>query len=383
LVVGRPPGGRAGELAIRGKLTNTSPRRQNVAEIRFKVWLNNPDRSGVEPVVLPVQAEYLEADKSIDFTATRSGQAESPLKVYKVEQKLDARYAPVKRVDRLELGYKSQRFAGKELVKAAISEAAAGADPQPAPASTAPVQLASIGGGPNTDLTPNGIPRLRYLEKNDQVRRMPVGVVLVVDQAHVQDVLRAFANSRLRFQNTQYHLSRFRDVISLDTPEMSTGGAPASGAPVPPGAALPPAISDVLARKMGRGGPGGKRTGDDSRTGGPGRREARHPSIPGGSSDSGSASADEESNTLVELTVYGLISLYERFPPRAAATGAAPAGTPTPAGTPAPAAAPVVPTAPPPVPYAPSPPPAPTGGALPLPPPPGPNPTAPPAKPPG
>ena len=211
---------------------------------------------------------------------------------------------------------------------------------------------------------------------------MPVGVVLIVDQAHVQDVLRAFANSRLRFQNTQYHLQRFRDVISLDTPEMSIGGGPIPGPGMPAGpGAGPPGVGDIIAkiRRGRRGGPGGGKRGmnEEFRPAGGNRREGRPPPAQGGF-DSSSGSNEEEDNTLVELTVYGLISLYERFPPKA------PAGTPGASGTPTPAAAVPAPAAPPPVPNAPVPPPAPTGGSLPPPVPPGPNPTAPPpAKTPG
>ena len=52
--------------------------------------------------------------------------------------------------------------------------------------------------------------RKRYVEVNAEVRRMPVGIVVVVDQAYLQDVLLAFANSPLRFQITQVTWNRFR-----------------------------------------------------------------------------------------------------------------------------------------------------------------------------
>ena len=42
---------------------------------------------------------------------------------------------------------------------------------------------------------------------------MPIGMVLIVDQAHVQDVLTSFARSRLRFQITQVEWKRYRGSI--------------------------------------------------------------------------------------------------------------------------------------------------------------------------
>ena len=104
--------GRGGELEFRYKLTNVSPRRQNIAKIEFKVYLNDPARGpNVDAATLPVQAEYLESGKSfpdkqrdsLDFyTERKVGPSEPLLHVYKVEQKLDPRYAPVKRLERWE-----------------------------------------------------------------------------------------------------------------------------------------------------------------------------------------------------------------------------------------------------------------------------------------
>ena len=63
--------------------------------------------------------------------------------------------------------------------------------------------------------------------------------------------------------------------------------------------------------------------------GGRGRPDGRNPGMAGPDAN-GNPSADEENNNLVELTVYGLISLYEQYPPRAAAGQAAPLARATP-----------------------------------------------------
>jgi hypothetical protein len=361
LVVGKPQaGGRAGEMEFRGKLTNTSGRRQNVAQIEFKVWLRNPTRGTVDPIVLPVQAEYLADQASVEFKATRPGIADSPLTIYKVEQKLDPRYVPVKQVVLLKMGTKalSHRFADKDLVRSAISEEEVKKlPPAPPPAPGAAPGAPGAAAAPDVDTTPNGLSRKRYLERTEQVRRMPVAITMIVDQSHVQDVLRALSNSRLRFQNTQIHYERFRGLLSMD----GGGGA----ADVPPGPAFPgPGRGpDPLAGRMRRG-----------RENGP----AGRPLLGGVPGDNPSAE-DEASSNLVELTVYGLISLYERYPPKAPATGApgVPSQPAAPGAAPAPPpGAPAVPAPPPPS-GAPVPPAAGTpGGNLPPPAPTGNNPTA-------
>lgn len=210
------------------------------------------------------------------------------------------------------------------------------------------------------------IPRLRYIHKTEQVRRMPIGVTLVVDQAHIQDVERAFANSRLRFQNSQFHWQRFRGT--LGGPEDSPGSYP--GGPPLPGAPGSPRGEDD-GRRSGRGLPssGGSSDGGPSRGGPPGfvrppgglDRSAPPPGVPafGGVLSNEQMPIDDGTANLVELSVYGIASIYERFPPKPtqpAEAGAAPgAGAPAPAGWPPPPAGSPAPGAgsPPPPPAAP------------------------------
>jgi hypothetical protein len=321
----------------------------------------------------------------VDFDESRVAPNEPTLRLYKVEQRLDARYVPVKRVDQLRLGYESHRFAFKPLAMTSFSdEEFKRAPPPPAvggdgTGGAPPLARGGRGAPPaanDANFTPNGIDRRRYLERTEQVRRMPVALVLIVDQAHVQDVIRALSNSRLRFQNTQFHYERYRGTISLGMPEMQAGAAPPVPGAVPNG---PP-----------RPGAGGERRGGNRPRGvdedvalqgleGPGRPGPRGP-IPGDPAIN--PAVDEESaSNLVELTVYGLISLYEQFPPKTPA-GTPPADGGQPAPAPAAPAAPAAPVPPPPA-NAPVPPPANAPGAGGLPPPapagPSPTPTAPPA----
>jgi hypothetical protein len=407
------------EYTFRGKLKNVSPRRQNVSRIEFKVYLRNPSAGpNVEAVTVPVEAEYLAAGQTQEFTQTRIGPAEPRLTIYKVEQKLDLRFAPVKRVDRLELSYQSHRFANKALQPSAFSEkaiadaaaAAPALDPSGIPSPDGGAGSPDGGfpggdsgrgspeGGPGfgpggmrrTDYTVNGLKRLRYLDRTDQVRRMPIATVLIVDQAHVQDVLRALANSRLRFQTTQWTWTRFRGAIALNnytdltgSGEFPTGvpgdmrgeggpsgrlggptgspdggfpgeGGPRGGFPPPGGRGIPsPGIPSPGIPSPGIPSPGIPSPGVPA------------PGVPAIDPNTGQPIFSEEgSASLVELSVYGLVSLYERFPPKAPQPEA---GAPTDPG--AAPAAPLPVEAPP---AAPATPPPPTGA--PVPPPPGPPP---------
>ncbi len=277
--------GKGNEYSVRGRLTNKSHRRLNVARIDFMVSMTEG-----RAMPLSVDGPFLGYDQFIDFKDKRlPGGAVKP-NILSIEQKLDARFVPVKRIEQIKLGYHSHRTADKPLVMGAVSEEekkkTANAPPEGADPNAPP---AAAGAEKST----SGIDRLRYLTVTKQVRRMPIGLVLIVDQAHVQDILRAFANSRLHFQTTQVHLTRNRG--------QGTGAMP----PMP--------------------GPGG----------------------------AAAAAGGEDSNTnLVEVAVYGLASIYEKFPPKPAegATpdannpAAAPATNP-PANAP-PAPAPGTPEAP-------------------------------------
>jgi hypothetical protein len=254
---------------------------------------------------------------------------------------------PVKRVDQLKLGFPSHRFANREPVMSSFSDEEVKKAPPPptmgAGGAGDPTMglPAGIGGLDPTVATPNGLTRKRYVERTDQVRRMAVAVTLIVDQGHIQDVIRALSNSRLRFQNTQIHYDRFRGTINLGNPELMAGGTmpgdPAAGI----GLRLPEAgirrggggrandvVSDEEKGQVGRGGRFG---------------------APMGAGGVGAPSAEDETySNLVELTVYGLISLYEQFPPKAATDAAGQPAIPgdqAPVAGAAPVAAPVVPGA--------------------------------------
>jgi hypothetical protein len=208
-----------------------------------------------------------------------------------------------------------------------------------------------FGAGQSGDPTPrNGLDRVRYLNVTDQCRHMPFAMSLVVDQAHIPDLELALANSRLRIQTAQVE---WQHIPGIPPPSGEEGGGAGPGFL---GAAGMFGGGDRERRPGGPGGPimprmpGGFR-GPGGKFGAPGAAGPAMPSMPGGFRGPGGPgmppggtagdAGDEADPNLVELTVYGIAVLYERFPPKPKPEGDAnnPAGTPAPNGVPAPAPA--------------------------------------------
>jgi hypothetical protein len=187
--------------------------------------------------------------------------------------------------------------------------------------------------------TVNKIPRDRYLHVTPQARHLPVVLRLVVDQAHIHDILASISNSRLRMQITQVSFHHVTGVTraSLDGPAPA-GNVPGGNRPGenrPGGIGRPPAAGGG---PMGPGPKGPGPMGPGSMTPPPGMMM---PQMPGSSSyggsgrtifggprdgDTGSARPTGVAGTstartldnarLVELSIYAIASLYDRYPPR-------------------------------------------------------------------
>lgn len=245
---------------------------------------------------VPLAPNQSDAWKEIPFRALGFKSLDS------LEQVLDWRSAPVKRIDRIELGFSAHRFASiKPQAAPAFKEDKSGA----APAGGQPGVPPQIGEGlqpatgaaastnVNSNKTESGLERNRYLDVNQQVRRLGVGIVLIVDQAHIQDVLTSFANSKLRFQITQVHWQHYRGPIKPTITDEPVPGKPKPGAK-----------GEAIGAQPGA--------------------EAKGPQA--------SSAGDEEASNLIELAVYGIASLYQKFDPKAgAAAPGAPAGEAPPA----------------------------------------------------
>jgi hypothetical protein len=274
----------AGKPVVRFRITNASDRRQSLG-VGFQVSFK--DQQATELAWL--DGEPLPPGKFIDKEQPLAAQVGIPDALEGVKQVFDWRTAPVKRVVRLDLGYHSQRTAYRGLkaypfpqLKDEKREVAPGVPAEAAPqaASAPPSQ------------TLNGLRPYRYSEITPEVRRVPVGMVLIVDQKNLQDVLTAVSNSRLRMQITQWEWVRHHDDVK---PKVDPNAVPPRPARTTKGPARP-------------------------------TRAAR----PAGA---GASAVEDRELELVQLAVYGIASLYERYPP------------PKPPAAPAPAAAAAAPAA--------------------------------------
>jgi hypothetical protein len=272
------PGG--DELQV--TITNRLKRRQKLDQsflIRFQKDGDAPEKilipgEPLEPAGNAEKADTKFLKIPLDKNPRRKG-------IFNVEQVLTWETAAVRRIDDLDIaeeGAESHRTYQTKLRSYTEKKEDANADPNAPPGGPPGGQpggrgvprgnrggARGIGGGkgpraPQGGL-PNGMARDRYLEVTPQARRIPVAVVLIVDQDHVDRVLTAFDNSPLRFLITQVTLNHFPG--SLRPPEPTAGGV----------------------------------------AGNPG------PGIPGQE-----AAQDLEAN--MELVIYGIVTLYERYPPR-------------------------------------------------------------------
>ncbi len=295
------------------KLKNRLNRRQRL-DISFLVQLHPEEK----PARIKVEGEPVEPFKTRDITKPiRTGY--DPQGIYGVTQVLNWETAAVKRIDHICIGSgkpilptsdnESNRFGGERNVRGGVTPTGnisgggialshrvylkqglhsffknlaapetPGAIPGEAPSPMGGLErqapIPEEGGG----ISPNGIDFNRYVDLTPQARRVPVGVVLIVDQDHVELVQAAFSDSNLRFLTTQTLLNRY----------------PGSVRPVPE-------ITDPV------------QGGGEFRPGLPFGREGEY------SPDSLEGVEDRVTN--MELVIYGRVSLYNRYPPREGSEG--------------------------------------------------------------
>jgi hypothetical protein len=378
------------KYTLGGKLTNNTDKLQllgigNVMEL--DVWL---DRNATQPFHFKVGGEFVPGRGKMDIVYV-SGDHDIPpgttvTEIFKVEQVFDTRTVPVRRIDKLVLGYPDARNANKPPVKhkefpedpadttagqvpGAVPGGGRGGPPSaPPPSTSGPPRGASAEGpgaaggvgaagtvgagwpvvyGAGTMESTLDATKKRYIESTTQVRRMPVAIAVIVDQSYLEDTLTAFANSPLRLQITQVHWQRFRGTLG----EPTTGGGFA-GAPGPGGAEAPLLSGGGVVGSAFQGSSG------EERPVGPGPRPPRGGAAAGGAfvpppgvlgprpgqfgpprgpgseypGGTGAATMSEGQLTsgLIELTIYGVVSLYEKYqpPPDASAGTNPPTATP-------------------------------------------------------
>lgn len=286
------------------KIKNRLERRQSI-DLNFRVLLN--DKAGFAPETIRVSGLPLQpkgADKDF-FVQNFPAEKSERNGVFSLQQVLSWQTAAVKRIDHISIGSNAdldgshshrtyveglKPFDEKDAKGASVAAPKFDQPPigQPPigggrPAMLGfPGQLPAGGAGGNTGLLENNLWSHRYVEVTPQSRRIPIAVVLIVDQDHVDRVLTSFNNSKLRFLPTQVLLNQYAG--SLQPPALAQkdpgiqGGFPFQG-PFPPF------------------------RGDEG---------------PKGPNDPAAGGSDLDTN--MELVIYGIMTLYQRYPPAPRAT---------------------------------------------------------------
>jgi hypothetical protein len=245
----------------------------------------------------------------------------NPKDAVELEQVFNRDDTPIASIDEIRIPYLSNRNANRPLVAAppkrfgkteaaadAKTAAPAGGLTSSGPPGLAPPVMAGPGGGAlgmrppmgtlggtggaqtPVDATPNiSLDRARYLFVTDQSRHLPLAMTLAVDQSHLNEILVALANSRLRFQTTQVEFHRLPAVA---------GANPAGGMGLPSGGfSGPPGLSP-------------------SRGSFPRSPAAPPPGVGSSMPMTGitptTTTPPSTNPNLVEVTIYGIASLYER-----------------------------------------------------------------------
>lgn len=233
-----------------------------------------------------------------DQVARRALDNFDPNLPFTLMQEFEWANSPIRRIDEIRLGAQSHRTSYKTL-NANNNFHDPEDSPAPAPAKAAPAPtgggktsaggksspgkpgLASRGADAGADrpLTSfNSLERARYLQVNGQCRHVPIGLVVVMDQDHIHELLAELTNSRLRFQITQVEFHHVSGIQSLNAQQL-TQEKPVEKTP-------------QLGR-FGGTGPGGPATSNGPVT----------------------SPTDTSDGSLVEVCIYGIAALYERYSP--------------------------------------------------------------------
>ncbi len=330
---------------IRWQITNLTARRQPMAMF-FKVKrvnVNVPDWIWVDGEPLPPYQSSKWGAQPVTSTGI--------VGLESVKEVLDWRSATVKRIDKFDLFHHSHRTNSKGLTTAPVKT-----DPN-APPDPMAGMMAGGPGGPGVPMGGPGGPggpgafdtegqflgggmgafgmagqrsrmlvnKRRYIDWNDQVRRMAIGMVFIVDPSRIQDVLTALANSRLRFQITQVHWQHYTGSIKPIVDERNKRALVRTGSDSYPMAGV------------GRSWNMDTESYDSFSAGSFGQTPGIIPGITGNIDPGSMLNPAEETANVVELAIYGIASLYQKYPPRppepeapaAGAEGAAPAAAAT------------------------------------------------------
>jgi hypothetical protein len=239
------------KLRISGKSTirNIDPAKRilSLANLTNDRGIEFRIEQGDNEQVLEIKGQPLAWNKVAQFENPISLQSIiDPKKPFELIQVLDWAASPIKRIDDLRLGVLFERAKDVPLVanKSIPTETSSSAPGKAAGAKGGGKQgfggpkggeAASGGnpvGGPASASPANGLTRNRYLYVTEQCRHMPFTLKVIIDQNHIADLLATLAQSKLRIQVTEV---KFQHVegITPNLEELVEPKADGSAAPSP------------------------------------------------------------------------------------------------------------------------------------------------------
>jgi hypothetical protein len=296
--------------ALSFKIKNRLPRKQSI-DLKFRVRLNGAKGHKEELIeisgfpLMPAGTKGTGANDGDYLVQSFPKGKDERTGIYSVQQVLSWQTAAVKRIDQISIGsndqydishsqrtiaFGLQPFDPKDVVAddgkpaVVVPTKGKGRDKKgpfggPGTKDSGKKQSIPMGAGNRgQDEFKLGLWTYRYVEVTEQARRVPVAVVLIVDQGHVDRVLTSFNNSKLRFLDTQVLLNQYPSSLQPPVIEAEkTDAAPARPMFFGPGS---------------KGAPPPPKTPEPSGSG--------------------------ELETNMELVIYGIVTLYQRYPPRPA-----------------------------------------------------------------
>lgn len=225
-------------------ITNRQDRKLKLDDLTFRVQFNK----SMAPEAVPINGPPLGPHETRTLpTIDLNGENPSRKGVYGVEQALTWETAAVKRIDMITIGSlqggeiamcnrtysdNQQSLKGdtlkqdfqviktKKPSKFDRGLGGRGRGPKGRPGRHRPEE--DVVNAEN-EMTKHNLIRNRYIEVIPQVsRRVPVGLSLIVDQDHIDRVIRAFNNSKLRFLMTQLSLNRYPGSLRPQLPVETT-----------------------------------------------------------------------------------------------------------------------------------------------------------------
>ncbi|MBI3408117.1 MAG: hypothetical protein HY040_07145 [Planctomycetes bacterium] len=176
--------------------------------------------------------------------------------------------------------------------------------------------------GPAGGNTPNGLSRDPYLDVTPQTRNIPVALALIVDQDHTDRVLTAFSNSRFRFLITEVLKNRYPASMRPQSAQLTQAASANLTGEVKNVGQAPPRLGDFEGFRGGKAfGPGPKGLGGAPKglgtqpQGGGGRLAKEDGGFGGTQRPQRNATVNEDLEANIEMVIYGIVTVYQRYPP--------------------------------------------------------------------